>query len=127
MIALGGERDRLQARRAEAVDRDRRRGDRNAGAQAGDPRDVQALLGLRHRAAEDHVVDLRRRRGPARAAAPRAIDGRRELVGPRAAQRAVRRLADGGPDGGNDDASCMTSSRHPSNLPADPRARRRPR
>ena len=32
--------------------------DRQAGAQAGDPRDVQSLLGLRHRAAEDHVVDL---------------------------------------------------------------------
>ena len=74
----------------------------HAGAQARDARDVQALLGLRHRAPEDHVVDL----GgiDARRAAQRfGDDGGGELVGPRAAQRAVRRLADRRADGGNDD------------------------
>ena len=45
--------------------------DGNAGAQARDARDVQPLFGLRHRAAEDHVVDRRRDRGRARGAAPR--------------------------------------------------------
>ena len=67
--------------------------DRNAGAQARDPRDVHALLGLRHRAAQDHVVDFRRvdaRRAPQRLGDRR----RRELVRPRAAQRAAWRLAD---------------------------------
>ena len=58
--ALGAVGNRLQAGRAEAIDRDRRRLDRNAGAQAGDARHVHALLALRHRAAEDHVVDRRR-------------------------------------------------------------------
>ena len=51
-------RDGLQARRAEAVDGDRAGLDRHAGAQARDPRDVEALLAFRHRAAQDHVVDL---------------------------------------------------------------------
>ena len=41
------------------------------GAQAGNPRDVQALFGLRHRAPEDHVLDLRRDRSRARGRVPR--------------------------------------------------------
>ena len=58
--SLGGVGDGLQPGRAEPVDRHRRRRDRNAGAQAGDAGDVEALFGLRHRAAEDEILHLRR-------------------------------------------------------------------
>ena len=98
---LGRERDGLQARRAEAVDGDRRRLHRHAGPQAGDPRDVQPLLGLWHGAAEDDVVDLPGR-DAGRAPQRFADDGGRHLVRPDGAQRAVRRLADGRANGGND-------------------------
>ena len=56
--------------------------DGDAGEQAGDARDVHALLGLGHGAAEDHVVDHLRLRRPARA--PRApwIAGGGHVVGP---------------------------------------------
>ena len=90
---LGGRGNRLQARRAEAVHGDGRRVDRNAGAQARDARDVQPLLGLRHRASEDHVVDVRGLEG--RHTTQRLADhGRRHLVRANGSQRAVRRLAD---------------------------------
>ena len=100
--ALGGLGNRLQAGRTEAVDRHRRGGVRHAGAQAGDARDVQPLLGLRHRAPEDDIVHLRRiERGDAR---ERARDRRGgHVVGTRGAERAVRRLADRGADCGHDD------------------------
>ena len=114
---------------------DGRRRDRNAGAQAGDARDVQSLFGLRHRAARES----RRRSPPGRAPGARRsaspIDGGRQIVGPRAAQRAVRRLADRGPHGRDDDGSCMfmscpasrDSTSRLTSRPADPRPRRRPR
>ena len=66
---LGAVGDGLQARGAEAVHRDGRCGDRNAGAKARDAGDVHALLGLGHRAAEDDVVDLGRIELLARASA----------------------------------------------------------
>ena len=100
--ALGREGDRLQARRAEAVDRHRRGRDRNAGPEARDPGDVHALLGLRHGAAEDHVVDLGR--VDARGAAQALADGRGgHLVGAGRAERALGGLARGGANGGSDD------------------------
>ena len=55
---LGGERDGLQAGRAEAIDGDRGRLHRDAGTKARDAGDVEPLLGLRHGAADDHVADL---------------------------------------------------------------------
>jgi len=99
---LGGVGDRLQARRAEAIDGDGRRGDRNARAQARDPRHVHALFRLGHRAPHDHIVDL------ARIDAGRALErlgdgGGAELVGPRAAQGAARRLARRGSHRRHDD------------------------
>ena len=68
--------------------------DRQAGAQARDARDVQALLGFRHRAADHDVVDLGRVE-PGRASGLRAMTARRHLVRPRVRRRALRRLADG--------------------------------
>ena len=56
--ALGGHGDGLQARGAEAVDGHRRKLDGQAGAQGRDARDVHALLGFGHGAAEDHVVNF---------------------------------------------------------------------
>ena len=106
--ALGGVRDRLQARRAEAIDRHRRRGHRHAGAQAGDARDVQALLGLRHRAAEDHVVDLGGVERRARAAALRAITVAASSSGRVPRSVPFGALPTGGADGGNDDCVFMS-------------------
>ncbi len=60
--ALGAIGDRLQTRRAEAIDGHRRCGDRDAGPQAGDTCNVQTLLAFRHRAAENHVLDVVRAR-----------------------------------------------------------------
>jgi hypothetical protein len=57
MDALGAAGDRLQAGGAEAVDGDARAAVRQAGAQGDDAGDVEALLGLGHRAAEGDVVD----------------------------------------------------------------------
>ncbi len=119
---FGGERDRLQPRRTESVDRDRRRRDRHASAQARNARDVQPLLGLRHRAAEDHVVDLGGL--DARRATERFGDGGRgEFVGSRRAKGAVWRLADRRSHRRNDDGFLheFIASRR-----ADPRRRRRP-
>ena len=76
-----------------------------------------------------------RDRAPARVAALRRSTVAAELVRPRAAQRAVRRLADRRPDGGDDDGVFMitdgcsagltcTSVTYASSPPADPRARR---
>ena len=58
--ALAGIGNRLQAGRTKAIDRHSRCADGNAGAKARDARDVQPLLGLRHRAAEDDVFDVGR-------------------------------------------------------------------
>ena len=75
--------------------------DRHAGAQARDARDVQPLLGLRHRAAQDHIVDVGGL-DAGRAAQRLADHGRGHLVGPDGPERAVRRLADRGACGRND-------------------------
>jgi hypothetical protein len=56
----GGERQRLQTARAEAVDGHGRRLLRQATEERRDARDVQTLLAFRHRAAEDDVLDLAR-------------------------------------------------------------------
>jgi hypothetical protein len=59
MIALRRERDRLQARRAEAVDGRRRARDRDSRrASAICARDVPAGRAFGQRAAHEHVVDL---------------------------------------------------------------------
>ena len=100
--ALGGLRDRLQAGRAESIDGDRRRRHRNPCPQAGDPRHVQSLLGFRHRAADDHVVDL----GgvEARCASQRLRqNSSRHVVRSRRPERAGRRLAGCGANGRDDD------------------------
>ena len=76
-------------------------GDRNAGAQAGNARDVQALFRLGHRAPENHVVDLVRIDG-GRTPQRFADGGGGQLVGPRAAKRAVWRLSDRRANGGHD-------------------------
>ena len=68
---LRGERDRLQARRAEAVDGRARHGDRAAGAQRDLARDVPAGRAFGQRAAHEHVVDLGRRELRARDRVPR--------------------------------------------------------
>ena len=73
------------------------------GAQRRDARDVQALLGLRHRAADDDVVHIVGRIDARRARERFANDHRGQFVGPREAQSAGRRLADGGANGGDDD------------------------
>ena len=56
--ALGGHRDGLQARRAEAVDGHARDADRRAGAHRRDAGDVGAGRAFRRGAAQDHVLDL---------------------------------------------------------------------
>ena len=56
--ALGGERDRLQARRAEPVDGHAGHGHRAAGAQRDLAGDVAAGGAFRRRAAHDHILDL---------------------------------------------------------------------
>src|SRR5262249_18554633 len=65
--ALRGERDRLQPRRAEAVDRHARYADRQPGAQRDLARDIAAGRAFRIRATHDHVFDARR-------VEPRALD-----------------------------------------------------
>src|SRR5208283_4703421 len=100
--ALGGESDGLQAGGAEAVDGHGGAGDGQAGAEAGDARDVHALLGLGRGAAEDDVLDLGAVK--LRDAFEGPVDGvGGEIVGARGAQGAARGLADGGADGGCDD------------------------
>ena len=99
--ALGGLRDGLQAGGAEAVDGHGRGFDGQAGAQRGDARDVHALLGFGHGAAEDDVVDF------LGVEAGHAVDGGADgdgsqIVGARGAQSALAGLADGGADGTDD-------------------------
>jgi hypothetical protein len=101
--ALGAVGDRLQPRRAEAVDRHGRRLDRQPGPQAGDAGHVQALLGFGHRAPEDHVVDLWAATAGARpSTSPRARSAA-SSSGPRRAERAGGRLAHRRARGGDDD------------------------
>jgi hypothetical protein len=95
--ALGGVGDRLQTRGAETVDGDGRCAHRNPRAQARDPRHVHPLLGLRHRAAEDHIIDFARI-DPRRAFQCLGNGDGAELVGPRAAQCPARRFARRGSD-----------------------------
>ncbi len=54
---VGGDRHRVQSRRAEPVDRHAGHARRQPREQHADPRDVHALLELGHRAADDHVLD----------------------------------------------------------------------
>jgi hypothetical protein len=56
--ALGGHRDGLQARRAEAVHGHARDADRRAGADRRDAGDVGARRAFRRGAAQDHVLDF---------------------------------------------------------------------
>ena len=85
-------RDRLQPGRAESIDRQGGRRHRHAGAEAGDSCHVQALLGLRHRAAEDDIFDFRWiEAGRAREC---LLDcGCRHFVRPSKPQCSARRLA----------------------------------
>ena len=107
--ALGGERDSLEARRTEAIDGDRGRGNRDAGAKTGDAGDVQALLRLGHGTSQNHILDLGRI--DARRAPQRLGDRRRgELVWPRPPQRAVGGLANGRAHSRNDDRLVHISS-----------------
>jgi hypothetical protein len=103
--AIGGERDCLQAGGAEAVDGHGGAGDGQAGAEAGDARDVHPLLSLGRGAAEDDVFNLRLVQ--LRDALERSVDGvGGEVVRAGGAQGAARGLAGGGADGGcNDDVS----------------------
>ena len=96
--ALG---DGLQAGRAEAVDGHGRDLDRQPGAQGGDARDVHALLGFGHGAAEDDVVDLLGIE--LRDALEGALDGDGgQIVGTGGAQGSFVGLADRGADGTDD-------------------------
>jgi hypothetical protein len=67
----------------------RRRAHWHARAQARDARDVEALLGLGHRASEDDVLDIGGLH-PRRAAKRLADDGRRHFIGPNRLECAVR-------------------------------------
>ncbi len=100
---LGRRGDRLKPRRAEAVDRHGGRRHGHAGAQARDPRHVEPLLGFRHRAPDDHVLDLGRIE-PGRATQGLRDHDRPHLVRARRAQRAFRRFPDSRPDGADDDS-----------------------
>ena len=97
---LGGEGDRLQARRAEAVDghgRGRRRDAREERRQA---RHVHPLLGLGHGAAEDHVVDHLRPRAPGRARRAARMTAAARSSGRVCRSVPLRRLAHRGPHAG---------------------------
>ncbi len=98
---LGGEGNGLETGRAEPVDRDRRRLHRDTRPEAGDPRDVQTLLGFGHRASKNHVVNLRRLDawGTSQRLGHRH---RRQVIGTGRSERALRRLADRSADRGND-------------------------
>ena len=107
--------DRLQAGRAEPVDGDRGRLDRDAGAEAGDAGDVHALLALGHGAAENDVLHLAR--FDAGSPFQRLGDHRRrQLVGSRGAQGAPGRLPDRGANRRHD--HCISQNGSPSRLMA---------
>ena len=98
--AFGGERNRLQAGGAEAVDGHRGSFHGQAGAEASDARDVHALLAFGHGAAENHVVDfLWLETGNAGKGLFDCQPG--EIVGARGAQRAFVGAAYGSADGRN--------------------------
>ena len=99
---IGGHRDRFKARCAETIDGHRRRADRQPRAKRRNSRDVQPLFGLRHRTAENDVVDLRRI-DAGRSGQRLAQHDRRQLIRSREAQRTRRRLADSGANCGDDD------------------------
>ena len=95
------ERDRLQTRRAEPVDRRARRGHRQPGQHRGVSRHVEALRSLRERAAENHVFDL----GGVelRNLLQEVLDAhRREIVGPGQVEGAPERLGHGRAGAGDD-------------------------
>ena len=94
--SLGGDGDGLQARRTKPVDGHRRDADGQSRAQRGNPRDIHSLLRLGRRAADDHVFDIFG--VDALGARQRFLDHQRsQIVRPRRAQRALRRLPHGGP------------------------------
>ena len=96
--ALGRHGNRLQAGGAEAIDGHGRDFDGQTGAQRSDARDVHALLGFGHGAAQDHVLDLFGIE--LRHALQRAFDGHRgQIVGTRRPQSSFISLADRRPDG----------------------------
>ena len=96
--ALRGVGDGLQAGGAEAVHRHGGGGHRDAGTQAGNPRDVHPLFRFGHRASENHVVHIGGIDVP-RAAQRFGDDRRREIVRAGTAKRSPSRLADGGARG----------------------------
>jgi hypothetical protein len=83
-ISVGGQRHRLQSGRAEAVDGLRRHRVRQPGQQRADAGHVHALLALRHRAADDDVVD------PAGIDARRLGDDRAQHVRQQSSGRVLR-------------------------------------
>ena len=98
MMRSAAMRDGLQAGGAEAVDSHGRDLDGQTGAQRGDARDVHALLGFGHGAAEDDVVDL------FGVEARHAVDGGADgdggqIIRARRAQGALAGLADSGANG----------------------------
>ena len=96
--ALRGVGDGLQTGRAEAIHRHGGGGHRDAGTQAGNPRDVHPLFRFGHRTSQNHVVHIGGIDVPG--AAQRFGDDRRgEIVRARAAKRPRARLADGGARG----------------------------
>ena len=99
---FGGQRDRLQAAGAEAIDGHSRSFDRQTRTQSGNARHVHPLLAFRHGAAEDHVVNfLSIQSGNAR---ERFLDDQcGQIVGPAGAQRPFVSASDGCSDGRNDD------------------------
>ena len=94
--------DRLQRRRAEAVDGRPRHGRRQIGEQRGAAREVHALAVLREPAADHHVDDLLARQ--LRDLLQRRVDRERgEVVGARVDERPLARPADRRARGGDDD------------------------
>jgi hypothetical protein len=131
--SVGGEGDGLQARCAVAVDGHGRGFDGQAGAERADARYILTLLGFRHGAADDDVLDFLLVQ--AGHALKRALDGESaQVVGPRGTQGAFGGLADGGTDGTYNDCFSHfdpSSAQHYSILlyttgRADPRSARVP-
>ena len=100
--AFGGHGNRLQSRRAEAVDGERRDLDGQARAQRGDAGHVHPLLGLGHGAAQDDVFDFFGIE--LRHAFERALDGDGgQFIGTGGAERALVGASHGRADGRSND------------------------
>ena len=112
--AVGGQGHRLHARRAETVDRHRCRADRQARHQRGDARDVHALLGLGHGAADDDIINTRLiDLGKRRQDAAQAV--RQQIIRTGVAEHAAGGFTDRGALGG-DDVAILDGAGHGSNL-----------